>query len=301
MNLERLKYEYLDYSKHFKSPGTYRYDRSHLNTIVNFLIKEGFKDSDELTYSSLYDFIDYSRKQENTNKTINKRIALLNRAIAFQVKQERCNPSMISSFPQLKEIDKRFNVVKENDMKKIINYLMNLDDSFMNLRNKIIFFIFIDTGMRLSELANVKTDNIDLSTDSILLSETKTKRERVVYISDITSSYLKKYISMIDNKSSYLLRSVQYKDQAISYVGIIKVMHKVRDILGLRSLSSHMIRHAYGTLAYKLNISTLFTKNTMGHARVEMTERYTHYDIETNKKHYKNFSPMTYYLGKKDE
>jgi len=300
MNLETIKQEYLEFSKHFKSPGTYRYDRSHLNTIINFLIKQGYKDSDELTFTSLYDFIDHSRALDNTNKTINKRIALLNRAIAFHVKQDKCKPSIISSFPQLKEIDKRYDIVKENDMKKIIDYLLNLDNSFMNLRNKIIFFLFIDTGMRLSELANVKTANVDLETDSILLSETKTKRERVVYISDITSEFLKQYMDMISDKSSYLLRSVQYKDQAISYVGIIKLMHKVRESLGLKALSSHMIRHAYGTLAYKLNISTLFTKNTMGHARVEMTERYTHYDIETNRKHYKNLSPMNYYLGKKD-
>lgn len=45
-----------------------------------------------------------------------------------------------------------------------------------------------------------------------------------------------------------------------------------------------MIRHSYGTLAYKKDINNLFTKNTMGHARIEMTERYTHYDIEMNKK-----------------
>lgn len=221
MNLSELKSDYLLYSKHFKSPGSYRYDQSHLTTIIDYFMDSGYEDSDELTFESFYDFIDYSRISDNTNKTINKRIALLNRALTFQVKQGKAKPSITASFPKLKEIDKRYEIVNEHDMIQIIGYLMKLDDSFLNLRNKIIFFLFIDTGMRLSELAHVKIKNVDFSTDSILLTETKTKRERVVYFSDTTSEYLRRYLTMIDESSDYLLRSFQYPDQPITYTQLL--------------------------------------------------------------------------------
>ena len=289
MNLNRLLNEYLEYSKVFKSSGTYRYDKNHLGTIVSYLLNKKYQDTTEITFNSLYDFIDYSRSRENTNKTINKRIAILNRAIMFFVKRDMCEPSVIAGFPKLKETDKRYEVVNEKQMKLLIDYMMSLDESFMNTRNKLIVFLFIDTGMRLSELTNIKTQNIDLETQSILLTETKTKRERVVYFSDTTKRFIEQYINMIDDESAYLFRSIQYPNTPITYIGVMKTIQKIRDQIGLKQLSSHMIRHSYGTLAYILKISTLFTKNTMGHARVEMTERYTHYDIETNQKNKQKF------------
>ena len=106
------------------------------------------------------------------------------------------------------------------------------------------------------------------------------------------------YISLVDDSSVYLFRN-SISNLPINYLGVIRVFQKIRDALGLAKLSSHMIRHSYGTLAYQKQVPSLFTKNTMGHARIEMTERYTHYDIKTNSEIYKNFSPMKHYLDNK--
>lgn len=298
MKLTDIRDEYLEYSRHFKTPGSYRFDQSHLTMITDYLLQEGYVESKELTFQTLYDFIDYSRKRKNSNNTINKRIMLLKRAIMFQVKKKTCNPTVIASFPKLKTIDKRYNLVNEDQMIQIINYLLETPDTGKYLRNKTIVFLFIDTGMRLSELTYIKTENIDLSNDSILLEHTKNGRERTVYFSKVTRKYLMKYLKEINDESEYVFRSFNYPDQPLTYFGILQILHRIRDDLGLKKLSSHMIRHSYGTLAYKLDISTLFTKNTMGHANIEMTERYTHYDTETNRKVYNKLSPMNYYLKK---
>lgn len=299
MDLDIIRAEYLKYSKHFKAEDTYkRYDTPHLNTIVNFMIENGYSDSDELDFDSIYDFIDHSKYRQNSNKTINKRIQLLNRAITFQIKQARCNPTIISSFPKLKEIDKRFDVVDEHTMKRAINYLLDKPDTFMNIRNRVILFLFIDTGARLSEVTNIKVKNIDSHTNSILLDHTKTKKERVVYYSKFTSEYLYKYMMLLDSNDYQLLRNSRTKEP-MNYLGVLRVLQKIKYDLKLEQFSSHMIRHSYGTLAYKKQVSELFTNNTMGHARMDMTRRYTHYDIETNSKIYQKLSPMDYYVNKK--
>lgn len=297
MNLEVLRKDYLEYSKRFKSDGAYRFDKSHLNFIINYFIEKGYKDTEELTFESIYDFIDSSRDNDNSNNTINKRINLLQRAITFFIKIQRCTGSQILNFPKLKEVDKRYSIIDERTMIKLIKYMLSLDNSEMNLRNKCIIFLFIDTGMRLSELTNVKISNIDFRTQSILLDVTKTKRDRVVYFSSTTSKYIQMYIKIIDTSIDYLFRNSR-NNEPIKYRGVIRAIDKIRDELGIKQLSSHMIRHSYGTLAYKLNVSTLFTKNTMGHARVEMTERYTHYDIDTNRKIYDGFAPVEHYINK---
>ncbi len=297
MKLLKLQDEYLEYSKRFKSAGTYRFDKSHLPVIVDFLIEHGVQDTKQINFKILHDFIDHSRLNSNTNNTINKRIALLNRAIAFMVKTKRCAPSIIASFPKLKEIDKRFSVVTEEQMKLIIHHMMSKPSDFKGLRDKCIVFLFIDTGIRLSELTAIKTKNVDLENRVILLEETKSKKERHVYFSDITGDFLKNYINKLRDEEDIesLFRNSQDTSEPLMYLGVIRVLHRIRDELGLKKLSSHMIRHSYGTLAYKLKISMLFTKATMGHTRVEMTERYVHYDLQTNRKIYERFSPMNYY------
>ena len=124
MDLLILESEYLAFSKHFKSTGTYRYDKSHLPTIINFLQDSGYTDTSQLDFEALYLFIDQSRIHDNSNATINKRISLLNRSIAFQVKQGKCEPTIIASFPKLKEIDKRYSIIDEATMRKVIAYLL---------------------------------------------------------------------------------------------------------------------------------------------------------------------------------
>jgi len=296
MDLDLLCEEYLKYSKHFKSKGSYRYDRSHLRYITKYLTDIGLSDSDDLDFDAIYNFIDESRENENSNATINKRISILNRAIAFQVSQNKCNPSIIAAFPKLKEEDKRFDLVDENTMVRIIKYLMNQKDNFMNIRNRALVFLFIDCGARLSEVALIKTKNINFDDRSILLEHTKTKRQRIVFFSEPTKKLLLEYYHLVDSSHSLFWRN-SHNNEPMKYLGIIRVFHKIRDALGLEKLSSHMIRHSYGTLAYKKNVPQLFTKNTMGHARIEMTERYTHYDIETNRKIYDQFSPITHYMN----
>lgn len=299
MDLDVIRAGYLNYSKRFKSEATYkRYDTPHLNIITKFMINNGYTDSDDLDYDSIYDFIDSSKLRNNSSKTINKRIALLNRAIMFFVKRELCNPSIVQTFPKLKEIDKRFDIIDEDTMREVINYLLAKPDTFRNIRNQVIVFMFIDSGARLSEVTNIKINNIDHKYNTVLLNHTKAKRERMVYFSNFTHFYLKKYLKLVDNSSEFLFRN-SLNNNPMNYLGVLRIFQMVKKDLNLDYFSSHMIRHTYGTLAYKKNINEFFTNRTMGHSRMDMTRRYIHMDIETNSKMYEKLTPMEHYIKQK--
>jgi site-specific recombinase XerD len=299
MDLDVVRAGYLNYSKRFKSEATYkRYDTPHLNIIVDFMINNEYCDSDDLDYHSIYDFIDASKLKENSNKTINKRIELLKRAIMFFVKRDMCSPSIVQTFPKLKEIDKRFDTVDEDTMKDVIKYLLDKPDNFRNIRNQVILFLFIDSGARLSEVTNIKTNNIDHKYNAVLLNHTKAKRERMIHFSDFTHFYIKKYLEFVDDSSEFLFRN-SITNEPITYLGVLRIFQMIKKDLHLEHFSSHMIRHTYGTLAYKKDINEFFTNRTMGHSRMDMTRRYTHMDIETNSKMYKKLAPMEHYVNKK--
>lgn len=299
MDLDVIRIEYLKHSKYHKAVDTYkRYDTPHLNIITEFLLNDGYTDSEDLDYDALYDFIDYSRLKDNSNKTINKRIQLLNRAIMHFVKLGRCAPTIIATFPKLKEIDKRYNYIDEENMIYIINHLLSLPDTFRNIRNRMIIFLFIDTGSRLSEVTNIQVKNIDFKYNSILLEHTKVKKERIVYFSDFTAVHIKKYLDEADIfDGALLLNSKNMKP--MNYLGVLRIFQKIKYDLNLENFSSHMIRHTYGTLAYEKDINEFFTNRTMGHAKMDMTRRYTHMNVKTNSKIYKTFAPMEHYINKK--
>ena len=299
MDLDVVRAGYLNYSKRFKSEVTYkRYDTPHLNTIIDFMINNEYCDSDDLDYDSIYDFIDYRKLKENSNKTINKRIDLLKRAIMFFVKRDMCNPSIVQTFPKLKEIDKRFDTINEDTMKAVINYLLNKPDNFINIRNRAIIFLFIDTGARLSEVTNIKTYNVDHKYNTVLLDHTKAKRERLIYFSKFTHEHLKKYMDLVDDSSKNLFRNSK-NNLPIKYLGVLRIFQMIKKDLNLEYFSSHMIRHTYGTLSYKKDMNEFFTNRTMGHSRMDMTRRYTHMDVETNSKMYQKLAPMEHYINKK--
>ena len=180
----------------------------------------------------------------------------------------------------------------------IINHLLLLPKTFRNVRNKMIIFLFIDTGARLSEVTKIDVKNIDFKYNSVLLQHTKVKKERIVYFSDFTAAHIKKYLDMTDIFVGPLLLNSKNMNP-MNYLGVLRVFQKIKLDLNLDNFSSHMIRHTYGTLAYEKNVNEFFTNRTMGHAKMDMTRRYTHMNVKTNSKIYRTFAPMEHYINKK--
>jgi site-specific recombinase XerD len=299
MDLDVIRAEYLKYSKHFKSEATYRrYDTPHLNLIIDFMIDNGYTDSDDLDFDAIYDFIDFSKTKNNSNKTINKRIQILNRSITHMIKQGIASPTIISAFPKLKENDIRFETVDEDTMIKVIKYLLSLPGTPRTNRNRAIVFTFIDTGARLSEVTNIETKCIDFNTNSVLLKHTKTKKERIVYFSDFTAKHLLKYKNQVDDCYKALFRNSK-NNEPMNYLGVLRIFQKIKKDLNLAAFSSHMIRHSYCTLGYEKGVNEFFINRTAGHAKMDMTRRYTHMNVKTNARIYKEFAPMEHYVNKK--
>lgn len=299
MDLDVIRAEYLKYSKHFKSEATYkRYDTPHLNLIIDFMIDNGYTDSNNLDFDAIYDFIDFSKVKNNSNKTINKRIGLLNRSITHMVKQGFALPTIIASFPKLKENDIRFETVDEDTMILVIKYLLSLPGTSRYNRNRAIVFTFIDTGARLSEVTNIEIKCIDFNTNSILLKHTKTKKERIVYFSNFTAKHLLIYINQVDSNYKELFRNSK-TNEPLTYLGVLRIFQNIKKELNLAAFSSHMIRHSYCTLGYEKGVNEFFINRTAGHAKMDMTRRYTHMNVKTNSRIYRDFAPMEHYISKK--
>lgn len=249
---------------------TYRYYDSHLRCIYNYFQEK------EITQTSLLEYISYSKKIGISNNTINKRILALKRA--YNYAEIECKP--LEKFKKLKEKDRRFDVLSDEECTKFLDYLKNAE---ISLENKVILYLLYDTGMRLNELMHICITDINFQNRSIYLRHTKTNKNRVVFFRKNTSKILG---SFVDSRIEELGDCFDDSDKLITlkFSGVQAVIYRVKNVLGFKKFHAHMFRHTLATTLIRKNASLDLVKNVLGHANYEMTKRYLHQDANDLKK-----------------
>ncbi len=148
-------------------------------------------------------------------------------------------------------------------------------------RNFCIVTLFLNCGMRLSELVGINLSDIDRSFETLRVTG-KGSKERIIYLNPACRSALEKYLKVRDKTplpghADALFLSSQHK--RISKQMVQAIVYRCLDEVGLgnRGLSVHKLRHTAATLMYqtgKVDIRVL--KDILGHEQLNTTQIYTH-------------------------
>ena len=142
----------------------------------------------------------------------------------------------------------------------------------LDSRERLIVALLFATGIRVSELCQIRTK--DIQGDKILIRG-KGSRERYVYTDEATRECIAMYLKERNSCSQYLLDSIRGNGLTISSVqGIIKT-------IGTRSgidkhLTCHVFRHTYATLLLSNGCNLRHIQELLGHADISTTQIYTH-------------------------
>lgn len=136
---------------------------------------------------------------------------------------------------------------------------------YTDKRNKLIINIFLTTGIRLSEILEIKLENIK---GDILKIKCKGNRDRHIILSKNTLKLIKEYT---DKKEGYLFR---LNKRTIQWI----VCKALKD-LGYKG-STHTLRHTAATIMYQETKDILLVKEFLGHKSIEATQIYTHISNE---------------------
>jgi len=149
------------------------------------------------------------------------------------------------------------------------------------VRNRAMLELLFSTGMRISELINLKTTQID-KTGRIFIRG-KGKKERFVYLTARAKNHIKKYLEIRQkNESPYLFlsyrgKNIHQKNRKISANYLQDKVKKYRELLGLNiPLSCHSIRHAFATYLAEKGANPAAIQILLGHESLETTTRYVH-------------------------
>jgi site-specific recombinase XerD len=168
-------------------------------------------------------------------------------------------------------------------------------NTFLGCRNRAIILTFLDTGLRLSELAHVMLADVDIDHETIKVMG-KGAKERVVRIGKHCQRSIIQYIRWREDDQPNLWVTEERKPlQSDGIVLMLRKICKKAAIEGVRC-SPHTFRHTFATQSLRNGANVFELQRLLGHAVLDMTRRYadslkSEQAIEAHRK----FSPVDNY------
>lgn len=164
--------------------------------------------------------------------------------------------------------------------------------TFIGIRNKAIILTFLDTGLRLSELANIKIDDVDFNRGIIKVMG-KGARERVVALQHKTQKALLHYL--VNRKDKYPCLWVTEEHRPLYSWGIYRMIYRLGKQIGIQNVrcSPHTFRHTFATMCLENGAGEFEVQAMLGHSTLTMTRRYVAtLNSEKAAEAHKRFSPV---------
>ena len=262
---------YLMYEKMFSSNTVNSYVRD-LEEFNSFLESEYIK---HVTYKDIRSYLAHMYNKKYSSRTISRKLSAIRSFYKYEVNKGviRDNPCLLISNPKVEK--KLPNYLSYNE----IETMLEVPDTFKNnsLRDKLIIEILYSTGIRVSELVNIKVKDIDFYNNQILILG-KGNKERYVIFGNTLTDMLKEYIS-IKSDSEYLITNKYNKK--MSTRSIEEIVKKIVKIDGIKNkVTPHTIRHTFATHMLNEGADLRVVQELLGHENLKTTEVYTHVSNE---------------------
>lgn len=238
----------------------------------------------EITTDEIYDFFVYlSNERRNLASAKSRKLSAIKAFFKYACQKRRIldkNPAIDMEAPKKKQALPKFLSIEES--LALLNAIENDKDSKTRERDYAIITLFLNCGMRLSELVGINLNDIDRELRSLRVLG-KGNKERIVYLNDACRSALSRYLEVRgDTKykainTNALFISKQYK--RISNKTVQWLVYKYLSLAGLdyKHYSTHKLRHTAATLMYQTGkVDVRVLKEILGHEQLNTTQIYTH-------------------------
>ena len=246
----------------------------------NFIIENSINESPKKCSSSTVKRYLYKNFSNKKSRSQARSISALKSFFNYLLFEGEINSSPLNDIESPKIENKLPEVLTEDEIKKLISSV-NLEAEF-GQRNKTIIEVLYGTGIRVSELTELKLSNIFFN-ENILKVTGKGNKERFVPLGKIASIEIKKYLNdrdklKINSKFSDILFLNKYGRQLTRSM-IFKVINDSSKNAKIdKKISPHTLRHSYATHLLKNGADLRTIQLILGHESITTTEIYTHLD-----------------------
>lgn len=265
---------------------------SYKRDLIKFLEYHKDKNINDISNKDLKEYIKYLNEENLNEKSISRNISCLKSFYKFLVidKRVKNNPTEILFIPKIKK--SLPSTLTEEEVLKLLD--INLIDNY-SYRNKAMLELMYGTGLRVSELVNLKLQDIDLHQD-IVRTFGKGSKERVIPIGEFASDAVREYINnyrstMLKKYNNEYLFLNNHGNQ-MTRQGFFKIIKAIAKEKGInKALSPHTLRHSFASHLLKYGADLRTIQELLGHSDISTTQVYTHITNEQLKENYKEFHP----------
>lgn len=292
-NFKNKFYDYLLLEKNYSQHTVTAYIND-IGFFESFLSNE-FEDNNllRINYNQIRSWIVSLSDDGISNASINRKVSSLKSFYKFLLKTKQIDTSPLLKHKALKAPKKIQIPFSEKELDMVLNQII-YKEGFEGLRDKLIVDLFYTTGVRRTELINLKIQNVDLSNKTIKVIG-KRNKERIIPILTIIEEQIKKYLSERSSiqevkESEYfflLSNGVKLNDsfvyRLINYY-FSNVSEKVKK-------SPHILRHTFATHLLNNGADINSVKELLGHSSLASTQVYTHNSLAELQKVYNSAHP----------
>ena len=290
--------KYLKYEKRYSKHTVISY-QTDLTQFQDFLASKFNLDIHKTTSTHVREWIFFLHEKGLSARSINRKITSIKVFFKFLIKQSTVTINPATNIPSVKVEKKLPEFVDEKDIDTLFDKILSdTSDNYSLLRDKAMLLTFYYTGMRLSELINIKKYDIDFHNQTIKVLG-KRNKERHIPITKKFANFLKFFLSETEKKFNFTHKYNYYifltdkGNKAYPKFVYRKVNNYLSNITTLHKRSPHILRHTFATHMLNRGADLNAIKEILGHANLAATQIYTHNTIEKLKKAYNKSHPRS--------
>ena len=278
--------DYIDYLKYEKnlSPRTIENYKYSLIVFEKYMLNKNINLFDVTQYD-IMDFLTNYFKDKGVSSKTNS-ITSINNFYIYLVKDKRIDINPCENIDRPKMKKRLPDVLTVNEVDKLLDIPLHTKEDY---RDKAILEVLYATGIRISELTNLKMQDVDF-TNKVVRVFGKGSKERIVPINKYALKYLGMYL---DIRGSFLKGKLtdyiflNSKGEAISRESFGLELNKIVKKQGLnKRVTPHMLRHSFATHMLNQGADLRSIQELLGHSDISTTTIYTHVSNEKVKNDY---------------
>lgn len=267
MKMSKAIEDFRKYVSVTKSQGTQDYYKYYLDLLCDEL---GHLDSEQIDNNTILNYI-IRRKNFNpevSNATLNKHITTLKSVVKYATNRE-------IHFAKLKERKKIIPTITKKTISRIFEHLQKHMKDCFQFRNYVYLKLLHDTGLRLTEMNNIRIRNIDFDTNSIHIKVTKTDVDRYVCFTESTKQLLIKFIVTHDIQD---LLFFDFKTgNKLTTSSVESFIYRLKKRLNIsENITPHKWRHTFATNYLNRGGDLETLRLLLGHSNLKTTQKYLH-------------------------
>ena len=260
-----------------------------------------------VTPAEIYDFLYYTlESRQNQSASRARKLSALKsfyKYLTVVVHLTDNDPTKNIDGPQKKKSLPKFLSLEESEA--LLDAVLSDAESKTVARDYCIITLFLNCGMRLSELCGINLSDIDRDMESLRVTG-KGSKERLIYLNDACRDALRDWLAVrnldpeIKDRDALFLSS---RHSRISNKTVQWIVYKYLDAAGLgnKSFSTHKLRHTAATLMYRTGkVDVRVLKDILGHEQLNTTQIYTHVSDE-NMRRAIDDNPLAHLSHHKDD